>query len=371
MAASNKVVVISQVPPPTHGSTLMTRILLEVLTEAGIATKLVDRRFSRFVGEVGVLSLRKLAAVPSLVGRLTAAVMGARRTCVFFCTNRPFSFLVDVLLGEVLRVFRVPTVNYIHTTGWTTLARRGRIWKALVRRLLSHAERTVCLGESLVTDIAPFVGGKPISIIPNTIEVRSIDVPHGRRAEGNEGDVLFLSNLIEEKGADIFVDMAISLCNKYADVNFALVGQVADFELVDELRRRIAESGHGARVQLLGPKYGDEKWQVLSDARLLVFPSRYRFEAQPLTIIEAMSVGVPVVASDVGAIGEMISDENGFLLSTVSAQAAVEAVVTFIDQPARRKEASLAAKRTYESKYSREAFRSAWMQVLKATASQR
>lgn len=359
--------VISQAPPPTHGSTIMTKILLEVLAEDGWRTHLVDRRFSRAVGQVGAFSLRKVLAVPSLVLRLVLAVTRRPAVCIFFCTNRPFSFLVDLCLGEVLRLFRVPTVNYIHTSGYRDLAARGALWRSLVRRLLSHGDRTVCLAESLIQDVEPFVRQGSTVVISNTIDApatATVDRAPKTEAPRPEQLVLFLSNLLEEKGADVFVDMAIALCDRSPDLTFALVGQDGDQLLADDLRRRVALSGHGDRVKFLGARFGAEKWAVLAQAQLLVFPSRYRFEAQPLTIIEAFSHGVPVVASDVGAIREMVNDENGYLLPEPTAREAVRAVELLFGDSARRRRSSDGARKTFLARHSRQVFQKAWRDIM-------
>src|SRR5690606_17277143 len=85
------VVVISQLPPPTHGSTLMTKVFLEVLDDLGIEWRLVDRRFSRTVGEVGSFKLRKVGAAAGLVTRLLTRLLRRRpAACIFFVTTRPF-----------------------------------------------------------------------------------------------------------------------------------------------------------------------------------------------------------------------------------------------------------------------------------------
>lgn len=367
----SKIIVISQTPPPTHGSTVITRILLQVLSEDGQLVELVDRRFSRTVGEVGGASLRKVLAVPSLVSRLLFAAAGAPKVCVFFCTNRPLSFITDVLLSEILRLFRVPTINYIHTSGYTDLASRGPLWRWLVRRLLSNAVRTVCLAHSLTGDVREFARKGSVSVIPNTIEERDSVAGEKRtedRTANEDGPILFLSNLLEEKGADVFVDMAIEICDQNEAPHFALVGQQADEELAQALQRKVELSGHSDRVTFLGPKFDSDKWDVLAQARMLVFPSRYRFEAQPLAVIEAFSMGIPVIAADVGAIGEMVGEENGVLLRMPSSAEAVEAVSRFLNDPAARARASRGARQTYLDKHSRHAFQQAWRKVIDACA---
>lgn len=354
------IVVISQVPPPTHGSTLITKILLEIFAELGEWPVLVDRRFSRQIGDVGAFSARKIFAAPGLVLRLLLVVLRRPDMCVFFCTNRSLSFIVDVVLGELLRLFRVPTVNYVHTRGYSALAARGRVWRFLVTRLLGGATTTVCLGAGLVSDISPFVAAGSITVIKNTAEAPPTD--RGGRLPGH---IVFLSNLLEEKGADVFVEMAIDVCRRGGNQVFSLVGPSADEGLTATLRGRVAQSGFSERIVFRGPLFGLEKWQVLASAEVLVFPTRYRFEAQPLTIIEAFSVGVPVVASDVGAIGELVDDGvNGRLVGAATVESVTQAVLSVIQERATSDRLAEGARRTFDQEHSRDSFRANWARVI-------
>jgi glycosyltransferase involved in cell wall biosynthesis len=357
------IVVISQLPPPTHGSTVMTKILLDVLVESGDTPILVDRRFSKSIGEVGSISLRKIIAAPVLAVRLMSALSRRPRLCIFFCTNRSFSFLVDVLLGEILRLFRIPTVTYIHTRGYAALAERSPLWRFLVARLLGCATTTVCLGGQLLAELTSFVPKESIVIIGNTAEA-----PPSNRSERERGHILFLSNLLEEKGADVFVEMAIKLCKQDRDLHFSLVGSSADAALTDRLRARVARSRLSDRIVFTGPALGAEKWNVLASAEVLVFPTRYRYEAQPLTIIEALSVGVPVVATDVGAISELVQDGvNGRLISEASVESLERAVLDVVGDAETSNQLAIGAVQTFERFHSREVFRASWAEVLDET----
>ncbi|WP_185094144.1 glycosyltransferase family 4 protein [Curtobacterium sp. PhB137] len=339
---------------------MITKILLEVLAELGEAPVLIDRRFSREIGEVGALSARKIAAAPALAVRLILVLLKRPRFCVFFCTNRSFSFLVDVVLGELLRFFRIPTVNYIHTRGYSELAERGRIWRFLVSRLLRGAIANVCLGETLKADLLPFVAEGTISVVKNTVEV-----PPPEAGMRQRGHILFLSNLLEEKGADVFVEMAIEMCGISPDRRFSLVGAPVDDGLLAELRERVRKSGLSGRIVFLGPLFGAEKWNALASAEVLVFPTRYRFEAQPLTIIEAFSVGVPVVATNIGSIGDLVEDGvNGWLVAEANVNSVKEAVLKATSEPATSDRLAVGARRTFEQMYSREVFRAEWSRVI-------
>lgn len=66
-------------------------------------------------------------------------------------------------------------------------------------------------------------------------------------------------------------------------------------------------------VEMLGPKYGDELFDLVKKAKFVCVPSEC-YENNPLTIVEAYSMGVPIIGSDLGGITEIIRDgETGFL----------------------------------------------------------
>lgn len=305
-----RIAVISQLPPPIHGSTVMTRTFLQSLESLGHEWRLLDRRFSTSVGDVGKFRLRKVVSAAWLPVRLVGMLLCFRPAIfVFFATNRTLSFLVDWVLSELLRGFKVPQINYLHTLGFEALATRNRVFAWMVKRLLRSADITVCLGPTLAKDITRWVQESRIVYIPNTVAEQPADL--GEREPRATPLVLYLSNLIPEKGADVFVDLAIELATELPDATFIVAGATADQRFTDSLVAKATNAGLGSRVQFPGAITDQaQKWCLLLEASVLVFPSTYPFEAQPLTILEALSVGTPVIAYDVGGIRDVLQDST-------------------------------------------------------------
>jgi glycosyltransferase involved in cell wall biosynthesis len=300
-----RVLVFSQTPPPVHGSTVMTARLIGLLRDRQVEVELLDRRFSAQAEQVGKGSAVKLLRVPDLLRR---AVSSARRRpdcCIFFTTNRPGSILVDLLVISVLRIFNIPVVHYLHTSGWAPLAKRARYWRGAIRAVLKPGDRIVLLGPALRSDIEGALGRKiEPTYIPN-----ATTPPEGRLSRKHGAiRLLFFSNLIPTKGALDMVNLAAELSatmDKPFEVKIVGTG---DPDYIRSVSDQIFTHGLSDIVTLHGHADESSKWTYMRDATALVFPSSYPLEAQPLTIIEAMSVGLPALAYDVGGVSDCVAD---------------------------------------------------------------
>ena len=97
--------------------------------------------------------------------------------------------------------------------------------------------------------------------------------------------------------------------------------------------------------------FRDDVREQLADFDLLVAPSRR--EALPLTLIEAAAAGVPVVASRIGGVPEVVLDgETGILVTPADPTSLARAIETLITDPALRMRLGQAARRRYEDHFS-------------------
>jgi glycosyltransferase involved in cell wall biosynthesis len=85
-------------------------------------------------------------------------------------------------------------------------------------------------------------------------------------------------------------------------------------------------------------------------ADLFLFPSR--FEGMPNALLEAMGYGLPVIATPVQGVDEMIRDgENGLIIALDDLQTISDVIVRLLDDPGERKRLGRAARETIEKEY--------------------
>lgn len=357
------VAVISQLPPPVHGSTLMTRAFLDALDGESISWRLIDRRFSKSVDEVGQFNLGKVVRGLGLVARLGGACVRRRpRVVVLFATTHSFSFIVDWTISELLRAFRIPVILYLHTVGFAALAQRGGCWHQGVRRLLGSAQAVVVLDESLSWDVQDFITIQP-DVIRNTLPecppTTTARIPLSER-----GIVLFLSNLIPGKGHEDFLSAAANCLDSGLDSRFVLAG-AASPSVAAEVNARISRSGWASKITYVGAIGTQEKWDLLSGARMLVFPSTYAGETVGLVLLEAAACGVPIAAYPTGALVPRLAREGAaYVVEAGNWQLLADAIKSILESPELAEHMGSRAVAQFARSFSQSVFSSSWSQIL-------
>jgi glycosyltransferase involved in cell wall biosynthesis len=356
---SADVIVISQLPPPVHGSTIMTGTFIDACAEMGLTTALVDRRFSTSVEEIGGTSARKLLSAVSLTARLWRAV-GRHRSAsiVFFTTNRAPSFWMDVIMSLLLRAKRRGYIAYVHTSGYSQLAESGGLHERGVRLMLGGASSVVVLGESMRNDVTRF--NASVQVIPNTVTGAE-----GTAVKTSDcAQMTFVSNLIPGKGAEDFMRIADRCLAAAPMAHAVVVGRSSTPHYTDELQSMLTPEVR-SRVRFAGPLYDGDRDRVVAASSVLVFPSTYQFEAQPLTLLESLRLAVPVIAYDVGGVGDVVEDgANGYLVGKSDWTAASDRCLEILRSQELQRELSAGARRSFDARFGMEDYRNAWQSVL-------
>jgi glycosyltransferase involved in cell wall biosynthesis len=232
-----------------------------------------------------------------------------------------------------------------------------RFWAATWNRrlrvagLLRRCRRVVALSPTARRAVADHyrIDVDDISVIPNGVPAGRFPRPdtqlrERRRRKLGVGDdfvVTFLGALVPEKGADVVVRAAAGL----EGTRVLVAGEGPERSRLESL---VARSG--APVDLLGQV--DHPVELLQASDVVVLPSRGG-DSMPATIIEANLVGIPVVATPVGSIGDMVSDGlTGVLLPVPDPEVLRRELVGLRDDPDLRRSlgdrASAIARERYE-----------------------
>ena len=148
-----------------------------------------------------------------------------------------------------------------------------------------------------------------------------------------KGYILFVGRLHRVKGVDVLMEAAAEVLKK-KKIHFLIVGTG---EEEGRLREIVRSKKIESYVHFKGKKSGEDLRKLMGEAEVLVLPSRS--EAFPLTVVEALAAGTPVIASRVGGVAEIIRNEReGLLVPPEDPKALAEAILYLMENRELREE---------------------------------
>lgn len=335
----------------TGGAEMMVLHLARELSRAGHPVRVVSLHgdetdvagLMRRAG-VDVVALNKAGGPdPRTVLRLRAQMRDFSPTVVH--THLPV--LEYVLPAARLYGRRVRIIHTVHN-----LAReetRHRVLRAVNRRAFSHGVVPVALNEEVRSSICReyALPASAVPVVGNGIDLDAFRGPQRRGPRGAGARLLCVARLAPAKNHALLLRTVARLRESGRDVSLTLVG---DGPLRGALEERARELGISQRVRFAGRRTDTPAFY--RDCDLFVLLSDY--EGMPMSIIEAMASGLPVVATRAGGVAELVDDGVNGALVEADAAAAAEAIAAICDDPALYARLSDGAVRT-SSHYSAEA----------------
>jgi glycosyltransferase involved in cell wall biosynthesis len=167
--------------------------------------------------------------------------------------------------------------------------------------------------------------------------------------------VLFLSNMIESKGPLVLLDALELLSQQGLQVEATFAGGAHIDGCLARFLARLSASPISDRVRYVGPIYGTAKCELFREHDIFVHPTSD--DAFPVVVLEAMQHGLGVIASRVGAIPEMVIDEEtGLLTEPGNASSVARAIATLVTQAELRERMAAAGTRRFAERYTLENF---------------
>ena len=213
----------------------------------------------------------------------------------------------SVLPGVVAKQANgVPLVSTWHTSHF--LERAGSpFWRPIFQRFLAWSDYNLAASAEIAKVAEELAPGVSVEALTNGVETEIFHRCEPSLPAGTRRRVIVPRRLFEKNGVEFFL-RALPLIAERVDVEAVIVGDGPERQTLETLAANLAL---GDRVQFLGARGHDEMPGLLSSAELAVFPSL--MEATSVAALESMACELPVAASDVGGLPEIVDDEVGAL----------------------------------------------------------
>ena len=241
------------------------------------------------------------------------------------------------------RVRGAPLVTTYHTSHFLRRA-ESPFWRPIFRRFLEAADHNLAASREIAGVAEGIAPGVRVEALPNGVETslfRRVEPtlpppPAGRRR------IVVPRRLFAKNGVEYLV-RALPRIVAEEDVEAVIIGDGPERERLESLARGL---GVAERTRFLGARPNPEMPGLLSSAELAVFPSL--MEATSVAALECMACELPVAASRVGGLPEIVGDEVGALFEPADPDALARAVVGLLGREDLRRLGAEARRRVVE-----------------------
>jgi glycosyltransferase involved in cell wall biosynthesis len=234
--------------------------------------------------------------------------------------------MIFIIIGKW---FSIPIVNHIHGAEfdefYTNATERK---KRLIARIYLKCDVIIVLSREWKDKLKPEINGLDVRIVENFSTIpNKVTVPDNR-----ENIILFLGYIGNRKGAYDVPSVVKKVIAHIPDVKFILCGNGE----VEELRKVIKENNLENYMELTGWISGKQKDELLNRCKIYFLPT-YN-EGLPMSVLEGMAYGLPIVSTNVGGIPTVISTGiNGYLFEPGSILDFANAILKLLNDQNLRK----------------------------------
>lgn len=234
-------------------------------------------------------------------------------------------------------------------------SRRSRLYNRIDRSVLRRADRVVAVSESMKALLTQYgLSEDKIRVIHNAIDpadtAAGMSAQETRRSHGlthTQRIIGVVGRLSPEKGQIIFLRAMEKVAARLPEVKALIIGDGRDRPMLEEFCR---EKRLGNHVLFLGHQERIGDYYQLLD--LLVSPSLS--EGLPNNLLEAMSFGVPVLATAVGGVPEVIHDGNGMIVPPNDSAMLAEKMIELLENGPLRRTMGLTGQKTVHARFAPE-----------------
>ena len=213
------------------------------------------------------------------------------------------------------------------------------------------ARATFCIGvtEPLREQIRDIYAG-PVHLIPMGVDIERFQPATEKRTSKGTIIAVTVARLTFTKGHRFFLRAMQQLVSEGFDIRYQIAGAGS---YRHEIEAEIASLGLEDRVDLLGQLGEDDVLDLLRNADLFALTSVGKGEAAPVSVMEAMACGLPVICSRIGGTGAMIeTGVDGFLVGQENVDEIAAALRRLASDPEAATRLSAAARKTAIAKFS-------------------
>lgn len=340
MLKKSKALFVLHLSPPAHGAAKVGDFIAESLDiKDAFETKFIKIRSSATINDIGRVSLKKCLLFIGLYFQVMWSLIVFRPDKIYFTASiSGIAFYRDLLISTLWKsysnFFTVKVYYHYHTKGVNLFVSSSRT-KLLLTKFFVRDTNLILLSHLLEKDFDKVRTENTVLFLPNGVKDFTSKESFKKNLSSKYSyqhtvKMLYISHMTKSKGYDQVLNLALD--TKGMNIHYHFAGDWGGDEdqlfFKDFIQRYRLED----RVTYHGFVSAQEKKDLFGACHLLIYPTKN--DAFPLTILESLSFGIPILAKAEGSIPDMIDEKSGIIVDAADqlTGALTQALLTLINQ---------------------------------------
>lgn len=303
-----KLCLVAPVPPPYGGIVTWVNLLNYYIEEkqSDISVQIINSSPNKGVADGRRLWDRVVISGLGMIEikmRMAKLIKKNKPDVVHITTSGRLAIVRDIRLMKFLKSKKIPVIYHLHFGRFGEIAQANTREYKWMSRAISLATVTIAIDPTTFKAIKEYIPEAKSQFVPNSINVDSLPL----RKQTVSKTIVYLGNVIRQKGVEELLGAWSNLEARFNDWTLKIIGPY-DKNYLEKLKIKEGES----RIVFEGEKEHEDAMDILNDSELFILPSYT--EGFPYVVLEAMALGKAIIATDVGAIPEMLADECGLTI---------------------------------------------------------
>lgn len=311
-----RILLISPLPPPAGGIATWTQLYLKSKIAKDneidlVNTAVTGLRVNNFVKRSIISEIKRALKIRNCVKNY---IKKNKYDLVHLNTScSKLGMFRDYMCAKLANKNNIKLVLHCHCD--TAYMINGKISEFIFKKLCKASDNIIVLNTNSKEHLKRLTSLSS-NIIPNFFDINTYKNINKKYISREINEIIYVGHIIKSKGCLEIIEVA----KKMPNITFKLIGYLSD---------EIKEINVTKNVKYLGEISKEDVINNMLSADLLLFPSHT--EGFPNVVLEAMACGLPIIASEVGAIPDMLEEHGGIIVPVNNVDEIIKSIFKISD----------------------------------------